>query len=100
MNFDSIGNYSIDHIGVRRVRVTTTGQERTRVSVAFSASASGTKLKPVILIPRKKQLKDFIPPANVVIVYGTSGTFNHKVLRENFLNRVLIPYKMAEGNFY
>ncbi len=62
-----------------------TGNERTRVSVAFCASAAGHKLTPIILIPRKKPLKNFVPPNNVRVVYGTSGTFNNLVIDEEFV---------------
>ena len=33
-----------------------------------------TKLKPLILFPRKRPLKNWIPPNSVEILYGTSGT--------------------------
>ena len=48
----------------KRVAATTTGQTQTRVSVAFAATAAGDKFKPIILIPRKKPLKNFVPPRN------------------------------------
>ena len=45
-------------VGSRRVEAVTSGQQKTRVSVCFTATASGKKLKPVILIPRKAPLKN------------------------------------------
>jgi hypothetical protein len=60
---------SVALIGSRRVDAVTTGQQKTRVSVCFTATASGTKLKPLILIPRKNPLKNWVPPNNVEIVY-------------------------------
>ena len=45
---------SVALIGSRRVDAVTTGQQKTRVSVCFIAS--GTKLRPLILLPRKKLL--------------------------------------------
>jgi hypothetical protein len=65
-----------DHIGARKVEAVTTGQQKTRVSVCLTATAGGTKLKPLILIPRKNPIKNWTPPANVEIVYGTNGNFN------------------------
>ena len=84
-------------MGANRVTLKTTGNDKTRISIAFSATASGNKLKPVILIPRKKPLKDFIPPDNVLVVYGRSENFNHCIIREYFVNRVLRPYKISQG---
>ena len=49
-------------IGATRVLATTAGQEQTHVSIAFSATAGGTKLKLLILIPRKRPLKGFTYP--------------------------------------
>ena len=37
-------------VGSRRVEAVTSGQQKTRVSVFFTATASGRKLKPLILI--------------------------------------------------
>ena len=44
-----------DFIGQRRVEAVTSGQQKTRVSVYLTA---GTKLKPLILLPRKRPLKN------------------------------------------
>jgi len=76
---------------------TNTGNEKTRVSVAFAAASSGYKLAPVILIPRKKPLKDFDPPNNVRVVYGTTGNFNFSVINNHFVKRVLNPYRLSIG---
>jgi hypothetical protein len=52
-----------DHIGARKVEAVTTGQQKTRVSVCLTATAGDTKLKPLILIPRKNPIKNWTPPA-------------------------------------
>ena len=44
--------------GESRIAATTSGQEKTRVAVSFSALPSGKKLKAMVLIPRKKPLKN------------------------------------------
>ena len=71
--------------GTKRVDAVTTGNTMTRISVAFTATAAGDKFKPIILIPRKRPLKNFIPPRNVEVIYGTSGTFNSMILIEHFV---------------
>ena len=78
--------------GSRRVEAVTAGQEKTRISVALTASAAGDKAPCLVLIPRKKPLKDFVCPANIVIVYGTKGNFNSQVMVENFMPAILDPY--------
>ena len=76
----------------RRVKASTTGNEKTQVSIAFCAAADGSKLCLVILIQLKKPLKDYTPPTSVTIAYGTNGNFNSEVICENFCKRLLFPY--------
>ena len=75
--------------------VNTTGNEKTRLSVAFCASANGDKLAPVILIPRKRPLKNYNPPNNVILVYDKEANFNAKVLENNFFDRLLKPHMLT-----
>ena len=82
-----------DVIGQRRVEAVTSGQQKTRVLVCLTSTAAGTKLKPLILIPRKCPLKNWIPPNNVEILYGTSGNFNESVIVEHFVPKILVSYK-------
>ena len=56
-------------VGSRRMEVLKSGQQKTRVSVRFTATASRTKLKPLILIPRKNPLNNWILTNYVEIVY-------------------------------
>ena len=75
------------------VEAVTSGQQNTRISVCFTASSSGTKLPALVLIPRKKPLKNFTAPNNLVVVNGTNGTFNESVLCEHYFPNVLVSYK-------
>ena len=79
--------------GSRRVEAITSGQQKTRISVCFTATASGTKLKPLILIPIKNRLKNWVPPNNVELVYGTNGNFNEIVICEHYIPKILVNYK-------
>jgi hypothetical protein len=79
-------------VGSRRVETVTSGQQKTRVSVCFTATASGRKLKPLILIPRKTPLKNWVPPNNVQVAYGTNGCFNESVVCEHFIP-LLVQFK-------
>lgn len=61
---DSASNYSYAVRGSKRIKATTTGNERTKLSAAFTAAASGRKLPIFMIIPRKTDLPDFEPPDN------------------------------------
>ena len=70
----------------------TSGKPKARVSVCLTAR---TKLKPLILLSRKRPLKNWIPPNSVEIPYGTSGaTGSHQSdsvkLNEDFRYTVFI----------
>ena len=53
--------------GSKRVPASTSGNERTRMSAAFSASASGIKLPIHFLINRATELTDFEQPDNSTV---------------------------------
>ncbi|RNA15399.1 Pogo transposable element with [Brachionus plicatilis] len=89
---DSSRTTTYEQSGVKRCPAVTTGNEQTKVSIAFSASASSKKLKPMILIPRKTPLKNFSPPSNVVIVYCTNGNFIGSIISNQYIHKVIKPY--------
>ncbi|RMZ95089.1 pogo transposable element with KRAB domain-like [Brachionus plicatilis] len=93
---DAPSNYTIEVKGAKRVKANTTGSERTRLSALFTASAKPEKLPVMILVPRKEQLKDFIPPENTVIVYKTGATFNEETIIEH-KNRILTSYMLTNN---
>ena len=39
-----------------------------------------------------KSIKDFNPPSNVIIFYGTQGNFNDEIISNVFFNRVIDPF--------
>ena len=49
------------------------------------------------MIPRKKPLKGFVQPDNVVVVYGTVGNFNESVIVDSLVKRLLVPFKLTEN---
>ena len=80
---DYPSNYTYAFSGVKRVKANTGGGERTRISAAFGASATGQKLPIYMIIPRSTPLvnqdgSEFAPPDNVLIRYKTSGTFRNE----------------------
>jgi hypothetical protein len=73
--------------------ITTSGNERTRLSAAFSSTASGLKLPIFLIVPRKTDLPDYEPHEECILKYKTCGTFNDDVIVE-YIDKVLIPYKL------
>ncbi|CAF0709703.1 unnamed protein product [Brachionus calyciflorus] len=94
---DSRSNYTYDQQGAKRVPATTSGNEKTRVSVCFAASASGFKFKPLIVIPRVNPLKNYEAPTNVIVVYNKSGVFNEDMVMNGVFKRCIVP-KIAQRN--
>ena len=74
-----LGSYHYNERGVGRVPATTSGNEKTRISITYAASARGYKFKPIIINPRVNPIPDFTQPNNVLITYLKSGSFNEKV---------------------
>ena len=87
---DFPSNYSYAKCGEKRIKANTAGGERTRMSAAFTASATGKKLPIFIIIPRATPLtvdgNEYKPPDNVMVYYKPGATFNDEVICEYFLN--------------
>lgn len=97
LRLDAPSAYSYAERGSQRVVADTTGHEAVRISIALCASASGTKLPILVIIPRATPLPGFVPPDNVIVLYRTASTFNGEILRDHFLKRVLFPYIDRSG---
>lgn len=94
----SLDNYTYEKKGTRNINSTTAGGERVKVSLAFTATASGRKLPILIILPRKNPLKQFECPENVVIIYkGKSKTFDGNVIKNSFVSKIMRPYMLSRG---
>jgi hypothetical protein len=60
IQLDSPIDRTYDEIGVKRVPVVTSGNEKVKISVMACASADGSKLPLVVLVPRKTPLKVYL----------------------------------------
>ncbi len=76
IRLDSYPSRTYEEIGARRVSAVSTGHELAKLPVALVISASGKKLPLLVIVPRKTVLKEFVPPANVVVMYKTNATFD------------------------
>jgi hypothetical protein len=86
------GSYTYENKGKKRVKATSTGNEKTRLTVCFAAAASGEKLKPLIIVPRVNPLSGFEPPSNVVVLYDKTGNMNNVNMVDGFINKYFIIY--------
>ena len=89
---DSPSNYSYARLGSKRVKASTAGAERVRLSSAWAGTASEFKLPIYLIIPRKNAIPDLNDLPNIIIKYRSSSTFDADIIIE-WLTKVIIPYK-------
>ena len=58
--------------------------------------ASCRKAKALVLVPRKNPLKNWLPPENVQVIYGTNGCFNEAVVSQHYIP-LLVDYKVEHN---
>ncbi len=58
--------YTYETKGSQNVGATTSGAERTKISMAVTATSDGRKLPILVILPRKKPLKEFQCPDYMV----------------------------------
>ncbi|RNA01128.1 pogo transposable element with KRAB domain-like, partial [Brachionus plicatilis] len=79
---DCPSRYTFADRGAKRVKVDTNGGEMVRISAAFTASACGLKLPILLILPRCKELENYIPPDNIRIIYKTTATFTEETISD------------------
>ena len=61
MNFDKVGNKTVDSKGAKTVLIKTTGHEKSSFTVVLASTADGVKLRPMIIFKRKTMPKTKFP---------------------------------------
>nr|KAF6343017.1 hypothetical protein mPipKuh1_010743 [Pipistrellus kuhlii] len=61
MNFDMVGNKTVNPKGAKTVLIKTTGHEKSSFTVVLACTADGAKLRPIIIFKRKTMPKIKIP---------------------------------------
>lgn len=89
---DSTDNYTYEVRGSKRVKVDTSGNEKTRISIGLCASADVTKLPLIIIVSRKTPFKNFDVPSNVHLVYKPKATFDSACVKYEFIQRILLSH--------
>lgn len=101
IQLDYPSSYTYDKIGTPNINATTSGGERTKISLAFTASSNGRKFPILssIVIPRKNPLKaPFKCPDSVVILYKPkSKTFDTNIMKGSFLQNIIRPYMLRHN---
>ena len=60
---------TVEQKGAHDVTIRRTGHDRLRVTVLLAAQADGVKLKPLLVIPRKRPIPNIDPRKRLSIVY-------------------------------
>jgi len=62
------------------------------------ASADGSLLSPVVVVPRVNPLKNYTVPSNVIVYYKNgSKTFDSDVITAGVIRRVLLPHLLINN---
>lgn len=97
---DSPSETTVEATGAREVAVRTTGHERMRITVLLAARADGKKLKPAVLIPRKRPIRvldRFRPRLHIMYTGDTSWMDEvklHQYLREEVRRHIFGERKL------
>lgn len=74
--------YVIDELGTKEVRVRTTGNEKTRVTVMLACTADGHKLPPFLIFKRKTLPKNETFPPRMFIRCNDKGCMDSSMMNE------------------
>ena len=86
---EPLAETTIDRKGVKSVPIKTTGHEKVRLTVALTAKADGTKLKPYIIIPRKREIKELKDSFKDVVLSFNQKSWMDNQLTKDYLQRVI-----------
>lgn len=87
---DAVGETTLEETGAKEVMLRTTGHEKGRLTVLLSARADGSKLKPMVLIPRVRPIKALeVFKDRLHICYTGKSSWMSSELTCEFLTKVL-----------
>jgi len=89
---DVPANYSFAAKGSKRVKASTSGAERVRLSTAFTASASGSKLPIYTIIPRMTPIPEIYDIPQILAKYKKTSIFDSETVVD-YLEKVVLLYK-------
>jgi len=95
MSFDIPPTRSVAPVGTKTIGISTTGHERNNFTVVLACTASGVKLKPMVIFKRVTMPRVKFP-AGVVVVVNKKGWMNTEVMK----TWVSKCYRTRRGSFF
>ena len=92
---ESCGSRTIAKKGSSDVPLKSAGHEKVRVTVILTGRGDGVKLKPFIVIPRKRHIAELNNMSDVVIQYNTKSWMDD-CLTEEYLKRVVGEFSFTK----
>ena len=88
--YDAASKSTVEKKGAKEVTVRSTGHTKNRITVLLSAKGDGTKLKPYILLPRKRPMPGLVRRFGSRAVLKFEGTnWLNQCLTEDYLKFVI-----------
>lgn len=92
---EPVGSTTVDRRGVKCVPVKSTGHEKVRITVILTACGNGKRLKPFVVIPRKRVIKELNGQKDVVLAYAAKSWMDDD-LTNDYLSRVLGKFSFSK----
>ncbi len=92
---EQVANTTIEKKGSKEVPVKSAGHEKVRLTVVLTARADGTKLKPYIIIPRRRPIKELETLTGIVCAYDNKSWMDDS-LTIDYLNRVVGRFSFSK----
>lgn len=89
MWLDSVYRVTVEKRGAKEVTVKSTGHDRLRITVLLAARADGTKLKPMIIIPRKRPIAVLDANKKILVLYGDNQSWMDEAKSIMFLEKLI-----------
>ena len=88
--YDAISKSTIQEKDCKEVSVCSTGDTRNRLTVLQRVKSDGTKLKPYILLPRKRHVLELVKKfgSKEILVFQGTNSMN-QAITEDYLNCVI-----------
>lgn len=87
--FEGVGATTVNRAGAKDVALLSTGHEKMRCTVMLSAKADGRKLKPYVVLKRKRPLTELEKQfPEIVLGYSGNGWMNES-LTADYLRRII-----------
>ena len=87
--YDTLSNSALAAKGSKEVAVRSTGNSKNQITIMLSAKGDGTKLKPYILLSRKRAMPDLVKYGGRVVMKFEETNRMNQELTEDYLRKVI-----------